>query len=153
MARKDIRSNGRNIPLIHHSARGNVQRNSGNFTRGSQLLTHEMLMWFSGAKLPFLLWFFVFLIAFRLILAVKLDEHGVQLIGMKLYSALWNWIDLDPNKRVNVTLPSGDVLRTVMPAVPYIPEVIRADEPTSELQSLMRTSYAVFCLHKKTKTT
>src|SRR3546814_20348227 len=26
----------------------------------------------------------------------------------------------------NVTLPSGDVLRTVMPAVPYIPEVIRA---------------------------
>lgn len=126
MARKDIRSNGRNIPLIHHSARGNVQRNSGNFTRGSQLLTHEMLMWFSGAKLPFLLWFFVFLIAFCLILAVKLDEHGVQLIGMKLYSALWNWIDLDPNKRVNVTLPSGDVLRTVMPAVPYIPEVIRA---------------------------
>src|SRR3546814_12867091 len=86
-----------------------------------------MLMWFSGAKLPFLLWFFVFLIAFCLILAVKLDEHGVQLIGMKLYSALWNWIDLDPNKRVNVTLPSGAVLRTVMPAVPYIPEVIRAD--------------------------
>src|SRR3546814_12257244 len=85
-----------------------------------------MLMWFSGAKLPFLLWFFVFLIAFCLILAVKLDEHGVQLIGMKLYSALWNWIDLDPNKRVNVTIPSGDVLRTVMPAVPYIPEVIRA---------------------------
>src|SRR3546814_9517741 len=99
MARKDIRSNGRNIPLIHHSARGNVQRNSGNFTRGSQLLTHEMLMWFSGAKLPFLLWFFVFLIAFCLILAVKLDE--------------------------------------------------RSEEHTSELQSLMRISYAVFCLKKK----
>src|SRR3546814_20631215 len=85
-----------------------------------------MLMWFSGAKLPFLLWFFVFLIAFCLILAVKLDEHGVQLIGMKLYSAWWNWIDLDPNKRVNVKLPSGDVLRTVMPDVPSIPEVFRA---------------------------
>src|SRR3546814_6651436 len=85
-----------------------------------------MLMWFSGAKLPFLLWFFVFLIAFCLILAVKLDEHGVQLIGMKLYSALWNWIDLDPNKHVNVMLPSGDVVSTVMPAVPYIPELIRA---------------------------
>ncbi|WP_176400289.1 hypothetical protein [Sphingobium sp. Z007] len=48
MAREDIRSNGKNIPLTHHSARGRVQRNSGNFTRGSQLLTHEMLMWFSG---------------------------------------------------------------------------------------------------------
>src|SRR3546814_6730613 len=45
---------------------------------------------------------------------------------MKSYSALLYWIDLDPNKLVNVTLPSGVVLRTVMPAVPYIPEVIRA---------------------------
>jgi hypothetical protein len=52
MAREDIRSNGKNIPLTHHSARGRVQRNSGNFTRGSQLLTHEMLMWFSGGALP-----------------------------------------------------------------------------------------------------
>lgn len=41
MARKDIRSNGLNIPLTHHSARGQVQRNSGNFTRGSQLLTER----------------------------------------------------------------------------------------------------------------
>src|SRR3546814_9823735 len=31
-----------------------------------------------------------------------------------------------------------------------IPE--RSEEHTSELQSLMRTSYAVFCLKKKTKT-
>lgn len=46
MARNDIRTDGRPIPLTHHSARGKVQRNSGNFTRGSQLLTHELLMWF-----------------------------------------------------------------------------------------------------------
>src|SRR3546814_6579585 len=29
----------------------------------------------------------------------------------------------------------------------------RSEEPTSELQSLMRISYAVFCLKKKNKTT
>src|SRR3546814_1526862 len=29
----------------------------------------------------------------------------------------------------------------------------RSEEHTSELQSLMRISYAVFCLHKKTQTT
>src|SRR3546814_2333908 len=29
---------------------------------------------------------------------------------------------------------------------------VRSEEPTSELQSLMRISYAVFCLKKKTKT-
>src|SRR3546814_7680331 len=31
-------------------------------------------------------------------------------------------------------------------------EKARSEEHTSELQSLMRTSYAVFCLKKKTKT-
>src|SRR3546814_9943918 len=30
--------------------------------------------------------------------------------------------------------------------------LLRSEEHTSELQSLMRTSYAVFCLKKKTKT-
>ncbi len=124
--RNDIRTNGQAIPLTHHSARGRVQRNSGNFTRGSQLLTHELLMWFSGAKLPFILWFFLFAGAWFAIMSIKLDEHGFQLICMKLYSELWNWVDLNPNKRVNVTLPSGEIMRTVMPAVPYIPEVIKA---------------------------
>ncbi|MCF8707130.1 type IV secretion system DNA-binding domain-containing protein [Sphingomonadaceae bacterium G21617-S1] len=126
MAREDIRSNGKNIPLTHHSARGRVQRNSGNFTRGSQLLTHEMLMWFSGAKLPILAWFFAFLLAWFIILSIRLDEHGFQLVCMKVYAGLWNWVDLNPNKRVNVTLPSGEIYKTIMPAVPYIPAVQKA---------------------------
>src|SRR3546814_10568091 len=33
------------------------------------------------------------------------------------------------------------------------PGLERSEEHTSELQSLMRTSYAVFCLQKKTKNT
>src|SRR3546814_4996707 len=33
-----------------------------------------------------------------------------------------------------------------------LPEMLRSEEHTSELQSLMRTSYAVFCLQKKTNT-
>ena len=126
MAREDIRTDGRPVPLTHHSARGRVQRNAGNFTRGSQLLTHEMLMWFSGARLPFILWFFSFLAAWFIIMSIKLDEHGFQLVCMKIYATLWNWVDLNPSKRVNVTLPNGEILRTVMKAVPYVPEVITA---------------------------
>src|SRR3546814_1988036 len=34
-----------------------------------------------------------------------------------------------------------------------VPKFIRSEEHTSELQSLMRTSYAVYCLKKKTKQT
>ncbi|AMK26132.1 type IV secretion system DNA-binding domain-containing protein [Sphingobium sp. TKS] len=122
----DIRSNGRSIPLVHHSARGEVQRNAGNFTRGSQLITHEMMMWFSGAKLPLILWLFAFATAWSIIVSIKLDEHGFQLICMKIYAGLWNWIGLDPNKRVNVTLPDGEIVRTVMQSVPSIPDVIKA---------------------------
>ncbi|ANI80070.1 type IV secretion system DNA-binding domain-containing protein [Sphingobium sp. EP60837] len=126
MAGKDIRTNGQNIPLSHHSARGEVQRNSGNFTRGSQLLSHELMMWLSGAKMPVIFWFFVFLSCWFGIMSVKLDEHGFQLICMKVYAELWDWVDLDPMKRVNVTLASGKIVRTIMSAVPYIPDVIRA---------------------------
>src|SRR3546814_2094303 len=37
-------------------------------------------------------------------------------------------------------------------AHPYLPGTSRSEEHTSELQSLMRISYAVFCLKKKKKT-
>lgn len=36
--RRDIRNDGRAIPQEHHSARGELPRNLGNFTRGLQLL-------------------------------------------------------------------------------------------------------------------
>src|SRR3546814_6194232 len=42
----------------------------------------------------------------------------------------------------------GAILRRLDPA----PVVERSEEHTSELQSLMRISYAVFCLKKKKKT-
>src|SRR3546814_20448739 len=38
------------------------------------------------------------------------------------------------------------------PNAPGFPRPRRSDEHTSELQSLMRTSYAVFCLQKNTTT-
>src|SRR3546814_3671356 len=48
--------------------------------------------------------------------------------------------DVDPQ-----VLPGG---AEIMVAVPK-PEAVRSEEHTSELQSLMRISYAVFCLKKK----
>src|SRR3546814_5210242 len=52
-------------------------------------------------------------------------------------------------RRVDVAI-AGSVYQPL--AVPQqIEEHFRSEEHTSELQSLMRTSYAVFCLKKKTK--
>src|SRR3546814_6462325 len=46
-----------------------------------------------------------------------------------------------------------DHRRPVVPAAPAqrCPAPVRSEEHTSELQSLMRISYAVFCLKKKKK--
>ena len=126
MARDGIRFDGRAIPLTHHSARGKVQRNSGDFTRGNQLLTHELLMWFAGAKLPLLTWLFAFLASWFVIMSFRLDEHGIQLLCMKLYATIWNWVGVDPMKQVDVVLFSGATTRTVMAAVPFLPDVRHA---------------------------
>src|SRR3546814_5702210 len=48
--------------------------------------------------------------------------------------------------------PYGRTLLQTAARLAYVPEVAtRSEEHTSELQSLMRISYAVFCLKKKTK--
>src|SRR3546814_3831490 len=44
----------------------------------------------------------------------------------------------------------GEALADRVPAVDLLPAGKRSEEHTSELQSLMRISYAVFCLKKKT---
>src|SRR3546814_8120880 len=55
----------------------------------------------------------------------------------------------DPNTVLIVDGSSGDT--PYMSARCKILQVVRSEEHTSELQSLMRISYAVFCLKKKTK--
>ncbi|WP_242121220.1 type IV secretion system DNA-binding domain-containing protein [Sphingomonas lacusdianchii] len=126
MARADIRNDGRPIPLTHHSARGDVPRNSGNFTRGSQLLNTQVLMWLQGAKLPVFMWLIFFAIAYVIILSVTLNENNVQLICMRILSSLWDWVALDNLKAVNLRMPDNSVHRSVMGFVPYVPEVAAA---------------------------
>src|SRR3546814_7382633 len=53
----------------------------------------------------------------------------------------------DPHR----TMSSGDRLDAPRGFEPRLTESERSEEHTSELQSLMRSSYAVFCLKKKNK--
>src|SRR3546814_3485297 len=48
---------------------------------------------------------------------------------------------------VAIELPDGEL--EAMASAAQMGNVLRSEEHTSELQSLMRTSYAVFCLKKK----
>src|SRR3546814_7878878 len=51
---------------------------------------------------------------------------------------------------VSTTVPVPPLTKLVAPPLSTMVESIRSEEHTSELQSLMRISYAVFCLKKNT---
>src|SRR3546814_979046 len=60
-----------------------------------------------------------------------------------------------PGDAVFADYRSGDHDREMLDGVSVtrVPNRVRSEEHTSELQSLMRISYAVFCLKKKTQKT
>src|SRR3546814_10714097 len=64
-------------------------------------------------------------------------------------------ITLEDSKMMEDPLVSGiafnrDAAQLTVAGVPDRPGIARSEEHTSELQSLMRITYAVFCLKKKT---
>src|SRR3546814_2429092 len=71
------------------------------------------------------------------------DEIGIQLDATRQAAA-----------RIDESLVDlQDLAIRAADEVGRIPVVVRSEEHTSELQSLMRISYAVFCLKKKKNTT
>ena len=118
MRKDDLRFNGEAVTLKHHSSRGHVQRNSGDFTRGSQLVEHEFWMWFAGARIPAKTWLGIFVGALGLTLWIRMGEHEVQLVLMKLWSDIWIMMDFDPRRIVHLTLPNGAVRSLPMELVP-----------------------------------
>src|SRR3546814_8550196 len=76
---------------------------------------------------------------------------AVLLFGPKLLALLWALAD--PARRIGfgggVRMVRG-VIADIALSILMAP--IRSEEHTSELQSLMRISYAVFCLKKKQQT-
>jgi type IV conjugative transfer system coupling protein TraD len=123
MGKRDIRFSGDAATVKHHSARGKVIRNSGNFTRGSQLLSHEVMMTWAGVRVPLLVGFLTFTIMLSLVLNFRMEDHEVQLCLMRIYSWLWGTFDFDPGKIINLTLPDDSKIRIPMGSVPYNPYV------------------------------
>lgn len=105
------------------SSHGEANRNSGNFTRGSQLIGHQFSMWWRGARVPILVWIGLLLGFAWLKLTLILDDYEFQMLGTKALAAFWNFVGFDEMKRANVTLRDGSIYQTYMGYVPYIPDV------------------------------
>jgi type IV conjugative transfer system coupling protein TraD len=121
--REDIRFSKRAATLTHDSARGKVKRNAGNFTRGSQLFHHEVLMTWAGVKLPLYTWLATTIVLLFALGFFTFENHEVHLVIMRGLATLWNWVSLNPEKAVNLTLPNGQIVQGHMAMVPYHPAV------------------------------
>src|SRR3546814_7524523 len=56
---------------------------------------------------------------------------------------------ISPPSQISVTNGFHQICTCQRPSASALPSTARSEEHTSELQSLMRISYAVFCLNKK----
>src|SRR3546814_2738127 len=95
----------------------------------------------------------------------KFADCGIHLLDTpdELVPAALNYIGEDPDSHdPDVIAKAEDVLMAIRPYVQkfhsseYINALAngdRSEEHTSEIQSLMRISYAVFCVTKNTQTT
>jgi len=126
MSDQDIRFSKKAATIEHHSARGKVVRNSGNFTRGSQLFSHELMMTWAGVRVPIMTWLATSAILLSVVSFFYFQEHEIQLVLMKIYAEVWNWVALNPHKQVNLTLPDSSVVVGQMSWVPYHSAVVAA---------------------------
>ena len=121
--REDIRFSKKAATLTHDSARGKVKRNATNFTRGSQLFHHEVLMTWAGIRLPVFTWIGTTIVLLFVLGFFTFKNHEVHLVLQRTFAVLWEWVSLDPSKEVHLTLPSGQVVAGTMAMVPYHPAV------------------------------
>jgi type IV conjugative transfer system coupling protein TraD len=126
MSDEDIRFSKKAATIEHHSARGRVVRNAGNFTRGSQLFSHELMMTWAGIRVPIMTWLGTSAVLLSVVSIFYFAEHEIQLVLMKMYAEVWNWVALNPHKQVNLTLPDDSVVVGQMSWVPFHSAVVKA---------------------------
>lgn len=142
---EDIRFSKKAATLTHDSARGRVVRNTDNFTRGSQLFHHQMMMTWAGVRLPIFVWFFTTLVVLVILSFIYFQKHEIQLVLMRTLSVLWDWVALDPMKAVNLKLPNGRIAEITMHGVPFHPAVQAAWETAKRISLASAVAGAFIC--------
>ncbi len=129
MARNNTQArspDARVAPLRHHSRGGDVRRQTGNFTRGSQLIGHKLFMWKSGALIPVYIWLAILIAALWIDYSTTLGPNDVQLIIMRIGSWLNSVLGLSDLRIINLTLERGELRSVPVGSVPFVPEVALA---------------------------
>src|SRR3546814_5491594 len=84
------------------------------------------------------------------VLAPGLVQQGFNEIAVHMFILYWAVISNITPPVALACFPAAKIAETSHFRVGFTAVTLRSEEHTSELQSLVRISYAVFCLKKKT---
>lgn len=127
MPRKDdIRFDQRPIKVEHQSARGETFRGIGEYARGAQLKIMGYKLLLGGLQPPLMVALGSFALLLVLLLTLLMAEHEIQQVEMRCFAGLWQFVGLDPEHIINVTLTDGSVEPMEIGDVSTYPDVARA---------------------------
>jgi type IV conjugative transfer system coupling protein TraD len=126
MSKNDIRQHRGDVQMKHDSARGSVKRNSGSFTRGSNLISHQVLMFLGGAKWPFYIFAGLFLAFFVVLRYVEMNSYDLRLVFTKWMYDIALFGGLDPMKPYDIITDHGTYYPATVGTIAYNSEVILA---------------------------
>jgi type IV conjugative transfer system coupling protein TraD len=103
-----------------------MKRNLVNFTRGSQLLGHFSFMFAAGLKGPLIVACAVIGWTSWWTLSGSLSDHEAYLVWMRIYAAIYGFMEFDPEKRIALQTAFGGTIQLPIAMLDSFPPVVRA---------------------------
>lgn len=110
-----------------------MKRNLLNFTRGSQLLGHFGFMFAAGLKGPIMVAVATIAGMTYWMLSDGLSDHERYLVWMRIYAAIYGFMELDPQKLIALETGLGGTMQLPASELASFPTVARAWDQMSEL--------------------
>lgn len=103
-----------------------MKRNLVNFTRGSQLLGHFSFMFAAGLKGPLIVACAVIGGTSWWTLSGSLSDHEAYLVWMRIYAAIYGFMEFDPEKRIALETAFGGTIQLPITMLDSFPPMVRA---------------------------
>lgn len=126
MPSHDIRDDKGAFDFKSPTERGSVFRNSGAFTRGSNLISHQVFMFLGGAKWPFYLFLASLALASLAVGHFWMNNFDLRMVLTKWIYDLALAAGANPASRYNLIITPGYVHRITFGAIDRDPYVVQA---------------------------
>lgn len=120
-----------------------MKRNLVNFTRGSQLLGHFSFMFAAGLKGPLIIAAIGISWTSWWTISAGLSDHETYLVWMRIYAAIYGFMEFDPAKQVALETGFGGTVQIPIIMLDAYPPVIRAWDHLLDLlgDALVRSAF------------